>query len=62
MLDEYGIEKDIEVDGGITRDNVDVVLSAGANVIVMGSSIFKGNIIDNVSYFVEHFRNFEKNN
>jgi ribulose-phosphate 3-epimerase len=31
---------DIEVDGGITLDNVDQVIHAGANVIVAGSSIF----------------------
>ncbi len=60
MLDEERVDKDIEVDGGITRENVDVVLSAGANVIVMGSSIFKGNITDNVSYFVEHFKNYQE--
>lgn len=32
---------DIEVDGGITEDNVKSVLSAGANVIVAGSTVFK---------------------
>ena len=32
---------DIEVDGGINLENIDVVTKAGANVIVAGSSIFK---------------------
>lgn len=32
---------DIEVDGGITEENVKSVISAGANVIVAGSAVFK---------------------
>lgn len=55
MLVEEGYDTDIQVDGGINRDNVDVVLNAGANVIVMGSSIFKGDIAENVKYFGEKF-------
>ncbi len=38
---ERGIDIDIEVDGGINEDNVGVLVSAGANVIVAGSAIFK---------------------
>ncbi|MDE6410931.1 MAG: ribulose-phosphate 3-epimerase [Clostridia bacterium] len=34
-------EKDIEVDGGITEENIDSVLHAGANVIVAGSTVFR---------------------
>ena len=34
-------ELDIEVDGGITEENVKDVISAGANVIVAGSTVFK---------------------
>jgi ribulose-phosphate 3-epimerase len=32
---------DIEVDGGITTDNIKRIVDAGANVIVAGSSIYK---------------------
>ncbi len=39
---ERGLDLDIEVDGGIKVDNVDLVTSAGANVIVSGSGIFSG--------------------
>ena len=33
---------DIEVDGGVTPDNAHQVASAGANVLVAGSAVFKG--------------------
>lgn len=38
---ERGLDVDIEVDGGINADNAGVLVSAGANVIVAGSAIFK---------------------
>lgn len=46
-----GREIHLEVDGGITHDNVKTVMEAGANVIVSGSSVFKGDIISNVERF-----------
>ena len=48
ILRGHGLETDIQVDGGITADNVSVVKEAGANVIVAGSAVFKGDIIENV--------------
>lgn len=36
-----GLDLDIEVDGGIGAKNVGLLTSAGANVIVAGSSVFK---------------------
>ena len=60
ILSERKIQKDIQVDGGITRDNFSMVLEAGANVIVMGSSIFKGNIEENVKYFQKELLFFQK--
>ena len=38
---ERGIEVDLQVDGGITADNLKLVTAAGANVIVAGSAIFR---------------------
>ena len=38
---ERGIDLDIEVDGGISEKNVAELTSAGANIIVAGSAIFK---------------------
>lgn len=55
MADELGIDLDIQVDGGITRDNAKIVLEAGANVIVAGSAIFGGNITENVRGYLAHF-------
>ncbi len=53
MVKASGRDIDIEVDGGITLKNVDTILKAGANVIVSGSSVFRGNITDNVKNFLE---------
>ncbi len=48
MVEKSGYEIDIEVDGGITRDNIEMVKEAGANVFVAGSAVFNGNITENV--------------
>ena len=40
-IDSLNLKTDIEVDGGITADNIGKVVKAGANVIVAGSAIFK---------------------
>ena len=53
LVKESGRDIDIEVDGGITLDNVSEILNAGANVIVSGSSVFKGNIAENVAGFLK---------
>ena len=53
LVTESGRNIDIEVDGGITLDNVSEILNAGANVIVSGSSVFKGNIAENVAGFLK---------
>ena len=55
MAEELQTDLDIQVDGGITQDNVKVVLDAGANVIVAGSAVFKGNITENVHNLMAQF-------
>ena len=40
MIDASGRHIDLEVDGGIKADNVKEVMSAGANIVVMGTEIF----------------------
>ncbi|MBP3205080.1 MAG: ribulose-phosphate 3-epimerase [Lachnospiraceae bacterium] len=52
MLDERGLDIDLEVDGGINADNVQLALEAGANVIVAGSAVFKDDIGANVRKFL----------
>ncbi|EMG38518.1 ribulose-5-phosphate 3-epimerase [Desulfocurvibacter africanus PCS] len=41
MIDEQGTKTLIQVDGGITPENIAPVVDAGAEVIVSGSSFFK---------------------
>ncbi|KAJ2080371.1 RIBULOSE-phosphate 3-epimerase [Coemansia sp. RSA 988] len=41
-------ELDIEVDGGLAPENIEVAAKAGANVIVAGSSIFKASSPESV--------------
>jgi len=41
MCEQLSVNPEIEVDGGITPENVHVLTDAGANVIVAGSSVFK---------------------
>ena len=55
-------ETDIEVDGGIKTDNVRVVLDAGANVIVAGSAVYRGDIRNNTRKFMEDFALWEAEN
>ena len=50
--ERQGRNIDIEVDGGIDFNNIRKVIECGANVIVMGSTIFNGNIEENlIQYF-----------
>ena len=57
MLNERGLTTDLEVDGGINVDNVNVVLEAGINVVVAGSAIFGGNIEEKTKAFMEKLNN-----
>jgi ribulose-phosphate 3-epimerase len=46
---------DIEVDGGISVSNVKEVIEAGANVIVAGTAVFRGDIKKNIAEFKNIF-------
>lgn len=60
MIDNKNLDIDIEVDGGLRVNNINLVLDAGANVIVAGSAIFNNNISENVHKFKEVFAKYEK--
>lgn len=53
MIEERGLNVDIQVDGGVTLDNVAELKEAGANVFVAGSAVFKGDVTENVKKFME---------
>lgn len=55
MILEKGCSTDIEVDGGISLNNAEKVIKAGANVLVAGTAVYKGNIEKNVKGFQEVF-------
>lgn len=53
MIREKGLDVDVEVDGGITFDNVRSVIDVGASVIVAGSAVFQGDIASNIKKLSE---------
>ncbi|MBP3326515.1 MAG: ribulose-phosphate 3-epimerase [Coprococcus sp.] len=59
MIEDRGLDIDIQVDGGINLKNVSEVIEAGANVIVAGSAIFSGEPASNVKSFLDVFKKYE---
>ncbi len=55
MIDARGLNVDIQVDGGVTPDNVREILEAGANIVVAGSAVFGDNITAQVEKFHKAF-------
>ncbi len=53
MLTERGLETDVEVDGGVGLENGPEILAAGANVLVAGSAVFRGDAEANVKAFLQ---------
>ena len=52
-IDRRGLPVKIEIDGGVNRENARRILDAGADILVSGSSVFAGDLKDNVKYFLE---------
>lgn len=59
MISNQNLNVDIEVDGGVTLDNVEMLIEAGANIFVAGSAVYKGSVEDNVKGFLEVFKKYE---
>ena len=55
MLNERGLQTDIQVDGGVGLGNVRELMDAGANVFVAGSAVYKKDAAANVKAFLEIF-------
>ena len=60
LCNEKGLATRIQVDGGISPLNVREVIEAGADVIVAGSAVFKGNPSENVKTFLDIFEEYNK--
>lgn len=50
--DEHNLNYDIQVDGGVNLRNLRACLKAGINVIVAGSSVYKGDVTKNAADFM----------
>lgn len=59
ILNEKGLDVDIQVDGGIYTTNVEEVLQAGANIIVAGSAVFKGDTAQNTKDMLAILKKYE---
>ena len=53
IVEERDLKLDIEVDGGVTLQNVGGILEAGANIIVAGSAVFHGDVKRNAEEFLK---------
>lgn len=53
MITASGKVVDLEVDGGVNLSNVEMILEAGANIIVAGSAVFKGDVLQNTKDFMK---------
>ena len=60
ILTERDLPADIEVDGGIASDTIELSIASGANIFVAGSATFKGDIGANVRMFYDAFEKFGK--
>ena len=59
-LEDRNLTADIQVDGGIGKDTLETVMDAGANIFVMGSAVFRGDIKENVALYLKQMEEYEQ--
>ena len=59
MLKNKNLDVDIEVDGGISKNTMDLALDAGANILVIGSAIFNGEAKENAMMYQNRLEAYE---
>ncbi|MCR5467544.1 MAG: ribulose-phosphate 3-epimerase [Lachnospiraceae bacterium] len=53
IITDRKLKTDIEVDGGVSLENIEILKDAGANIFVAGSAVFSGDIAENVEAFLQ---------
>ena len=61
-LREMSPDMNIEVDGGVNKDNAAELVRAGANILVAGTAVFSGNIAENTRVMIERMYEEGTNN
>lgn len=56
LIDKENLDVDIQVDGGINDETLETVINAGANLLVAGSYVFKGNLEGNARAIMKKIR------
>ena len=58
-ITEQNLNVDVEVDGGVNKENARHIIEAGANILVSGSAVFRGEPMENVEYFLNILKEYE---
>ena len=53
LIEAENLDVDVQVDGGINDETMETVLTSGANLLVAGSYVFKGDLEKNVKHAKE---------
>lgn len=60
LIQEEELDVNIQVDGGINEKTMETVMKAGANYLVAGSYVFKGDLASNVRAIKKQMEDIEK--